>query len=655
VNDYRKLPQLLKEKGRFCCWRLEPSPKAKPGEKPRKVPYNPLTGKKVNSTKIGEFTDFETAVAAVGGYDGLGAGAFGDVGFIDIDGCVKDGVINAFAQKIIAHMKSPAEISPSGTGIRIYFLATGFNYDKARYYINNQSIGLEVYVGGATYKFVTLTGNIINEAEFGERGEELHMLLEEHMIRPMQQNGSEHKESCSYLTDEQVLLKASTAVNGESFRRLYEGDITGYPSQSDADLALLGKLAFWCGRDAKQMERIFSLSALGQRPKWTEREDYRNRTIEAAITGCKKTYTPDYGRSTAQEDFSGGSFRSHASLLKPAASVTSQKVPWLVEGFIIRGSITGFQGLPDSGKSYLTCALAVAVANGGYFPSANGSMVKLTPGRVLMANFDDSLEFGLKPRLESLGLTAEGAERLSFLDPIAAAGLTFDDSRLAEVFEQFKPDLAIFDTLQHFIGGKVDLHRANETNAAMVQLKLLAEEYNCAVIVVQHISKQSATGGGGASVLWGLGSTAINGLFRSLWTIGRVQGEDKTLRACVSSKNNLLPYIPPALQFSLSPEDGFQWRGVSEDITARDLIRGDAEKNTRGRPSERRSRAEEFILETLAFGEVKAATVLEMAARESFSERTLKAAKAKLGVRTFKKEGVWYWELSEGTKDAENQ
>ena len=28
-----------------------------------------------------------------------------------------------------------------------------------------------------------------------------------------------------------------------------------------------------------------------------------------------------------------------------------------------------------------------------------------------MANFDDALEFGIKPRLEALGLTAEGAKR----------------------------------------------------------------------------------------------------------------------------------------------------------------------------------------------------------------------------------------------------
>jgi putative DNA primase/helicase len=58
-------------------------------------------------------------------------------------------------------MLTYAEKSPSGRGVRIIFKAPGFVYDKKRYYINNQKLGLEIYISGCTQKFVTITGDVI--------------------------------------------------------------------------------------------------------------------------------------------------------------------------------------------------------------------------------------------------------------------------------------------------------------------------------------------------------------------------------------------------------------------------------------------------------------------------------------------------------------
>ena len=80
-------------------------------------------------------------------------------------------------------MQSYAEVSPSGRGMRILFLATGFEFDKARYYINNQKIGLEVYVAGATSKFVTVTGHALFPGEdLNERGPQLQAVLEKYIV-----------------------------------------------------------------------------------------------------------------------------------------------------------------------------------------------------------------------------------------------------------------------------------------------------------------------------------------------------------------------------------------------------------------------------------------------------------------------------------------
>lgn len=631
----------------WLCWRYE---KKNNRDRSTKVPYG-ADGIAIGTTQdySGRWSTFEEASRAYEklGFDGVGFVIPKGFGGIDSDHRKEDDPINA---DLMEHFQTYAENSPSKTGRHWIFKCDTSAIPSQNgkldscYYCKNPNNDLEIYFGGMTNRFLTFTGDIISNLPIVDCTDAAQWFLDKYMFRPALPDALDIV-PCAYLTIEQGIAKALASKNGDKFRKVWNGDTSDYNSPSEADMYLAGRLAFWFGCDYNLMEEAFSKSNLGQREKW-EREDYRKRTLTKAIQGCREIYTPDYGKPSAAEDFSEEEAHKIAhSLIKPAVNVKSRAVPWLIEGFLIEGSTTGIQGLPGSGKSFLTCKTAVEIANGGEFPKADGTMMKLSPGRVLMANFDDALEFGIKPRLESLGLTAEGAKRIFFLDPETATGITFDDKRLATVFEECRPSLAIFDTLQHFIGGKVDLHRANETNTAMAQLKLLAEKYNTAVIIVQHISKNAASGNGGASVLWGLGSTAINGLFRSVWTVGKVKGEDETLRAAVSSKNNLLPYVPAALQYSLSQTEGFQWRGISREITARDLIRGDSDTGSRGRPSEQRSEAQEFILNALTFGKMKAVDVFEEAKSEGISERTLKRAKSQLGIKTFQEGRVWYWEL----------
>ena len=80
-------------------------------------------------------------------------------------------------------MSTYTEKSPSGYGLRILFtVPNGFQYDKARYYINNQKAGLEVYIAGATSKFVTVTGDTLTPGlDLQERGEQLQQVLEKFM------------------------------------------------------------------------------------------------------------------------------------------------------------------------------------------------------------------------------------------------------------------------------------------------------------------------------------------------------------------------------------------------------------------------------------------------------------------------------------------
>ena len=92
------------------------------------------------------------------------------------------------------------------------------------------------------------------------------------------------------LSDDEILTKARDAGNGAKFTRLFNGDCSGYLSQSEADQALCNMLAFWCRCDAEQMDRLFLLSGMANREK-AGRADYRARTIGKAIAGCREVYS----------------------------------------------------------------------------------------------------------------------------------------------------------------------------------------------------------------------------------------------------------------------------------------------------------------------------------------------------------------------------
>lgn len=103
------------------------------------------------------------------------------------------------------------------------------------------------------------------------------------------------------IPDEEVIVKIERSRQGDNFRLLFSGDTTGYPSQSEADLAFCNMLVFWTGKNPEQTDRFFRRSGL-MRPKWDERrgaQTYGEMTIEKAIKGCKEVYGGNPSSGTA--------------------------------------------------------------------------------------------------------------------------------------------------------------------------------------------------------------------------------------------------------------------------------------------------------------------------------------------------------------------
>lgn len=293
--EVKNLPPALLKDGRFCCWRYEDR-----DGKLTKVPYNPKTGGRAQSTNPATFATLETTLKAVerGRYDGLGVGIFGNVGAVDIDHCIDDnGELSPLAFDVMDTIKGYTEYSPSGHGLRILFKAAGFQYDKARYYINNQKLGLEIYIAGCTNKFVTVTGNALTPGlEIEEHGEQLAAVLEKYMVRTKMKKTTPPSASSGpvELDDVALIEKAKKGRNGEQFAALWAGDTSSYQSQSEADMALCNWLAWWTNKDAARMDRLFRSSGL-MREKWDRRQSgstYGAITIQEAIASCSGGYDP---------------------------------------------------------------------------------------------------------------------------------------------------------------------------------------------------------------------------------------------------------------------------------------------------------------------------------------------------------------------------
>lgn len=128
--QYDAVPQELKQRQQWVTWRFEKEgqPVTKDTDGATKPPYNARTGHKASSTNPNTWTSFSMAVQAAQQrkHDGIGFMFSPDDPFtgIDLDDCIKDGVMEPWALDIVATMNSYTEISPSGTGVKIWVQGT---------------------------------------------------------------------------------------------------------------------------------------------------------------------------------------------------------------------------------------------------------------------------------------------------------------------------------------------------------------------------------------------------------------------------------------------------------------------------------------------------------------------------------------------------
>ena len=262
---------------------------------------SPVTGKFAESDNPETWADFDTACKyarenggvalayALDGKDGIAC--------IDLDHCVgEDGKRSALADEVLSKCgKTYIESSVSGKGIHIFGKTEGMDLRSF-----SKDGDMEFYQDS---HFIAMTGDgagYYNLESFDTP--EMKSLLERKLERRTEwKNVGKGMPGLTQLDDRELLEKAFSAKNGDTVKRLYNGEDLRN-NHSNSDMSLMNYLAFYSGGNVEQMTRIFATSGLYRPEKAQSYYEY------TAIKAAKDTphYTPPKAPTSAPKSSGSG-------------------------------------------------------------------------------------------------------------------------------------------------------------------------------------------------------------------------------------------------------------------------------------------------------------------------------------------------------------
>lgn len=290
----------LRKRRQWVCWRMKWQ-KLKNGQwKLKKVPYNPETRFTASTIDPSTWSSLERALEAFqahgSGYDGIGFVFSIDDPYtgVDLDKCrdPETGEVAPWAQEWIVRFDSYTEVSPTGTGVHI--IVEGETPHNGQRTVEGKTV--EMY---SIERYFTVTGEVLptpsgNAREIVHRQDAIDKLAAEFFPEKAARGvwAPPKTQEPVALEDEELLQKARKARNGKEFAAIYDrGEFRSHPSHSEARMWLLKRLAFWTGRDADRMSRLYERSALYEIPgyakKWAR---LRESECKKAIAETRQVY-----------------------------------------------------------------------------------------------------------------------------------------------------------------------------------------------------------------------------------------------------------------------------------------------------------------------------------------------------------------------------
>jgi hypothetical protein len=492
---------------RWVAWQTE-TPEGRP--KPTKMPYAPAGSgyaKADDARTWGTREAAETRAARLprpfdAGGVGFELGDLGNgraIGGLDLDSCrdPETGSIEPWAAEVIRRFGSYAEVSPSGTGAKVFFTydpaglpdllrlmgtRTGKKWASAK---GEHAPAIELYLTG---RYFAVTGERLPDSP-----PDLRPASPETLRRLIQTDGPAFaRKPAQEAADAAPTVGAAgnprrdvAALPGAA--RLLLGDFAHLTDTTRSGIAMamcrVLKRGGWVFEDAAAFLREWEHTA-----EWcAEKGDPSNaRELRRAWQNC-----------TAQPGTAGAEFSSVGSairLLTPAECDAAEGREYLVKGLLARGDVACLFGAPGAGKSVVAPHLAYAVAQGrpvfGY---------RTRPGTVFYVAAEDP--HGMRQRIRALRLREGDADGFKLVEGVGNLLDPEQAGALRALVAEHKPALIVVDTLAMACPG-IDENTSADMGRVVAMARSLTE-HGAAVALIHHDSKAGDATPRGHSILNG--------------------------------------------------------------------------------------------------------------------------------------------------------
>lgn len=320
---------------------------------------------------------------------------------------------------------------------------------------------------------------------------------------------------------------------------------------------------------------------------------------------------------------------------KPFSTIKPERVNWLWPARIPLGKLTLIAGDPGLGKSMLTAYIAATVSTGRAWPDGTHAPA----GDVLIVNLEDGQADTTRPRLDAAGADVarvHAADLVRHPDGTLRCMTLADVQPIADALERMpQPRAVILDPVSAFMGS-ADSHVAADVRGLLAPLAELAQRSGVAFILIAHLNKSSAQ----SAMNRINGSGAYVAACRSAWIVVKDK-DDELRRLLLPLKNNLGPDQGGLAYRVAVTEDGtpyVDFEAEPVNVRADDALA--AADDDGDDPAS-------FLRDLLADGPLAAKEVQREAREFGLTEKTLRRAREKLGIRP-RKAGMssgWIWEL----------
>jgi hypothetical protein len=649
-NFTKVVPGPLLDTPNWVVWRYE----TRHG-KQTKVPYQavPVDGdpkaRSNDSSTWSEFCEAWAEASDSNRYSGVGFMLVGSpYTGIDFDGLASNRVVDPYVANIIKIAGNPyAEFSPSGEGVRIFVSGTKLPAGKRKFTLAEpRKFGAEIYSGAETGRYLTVTGDKIDGS-----GNSIPQLTEWEL-------------ELVYVLVSQILedkFKKLWLNDQDFIESNYGGD------QSRADAALISMLVPLFGRDPQQIEAAFSESEMGQRAKWTDRKDYRDRTIGNALNLPPLTsglILGDQGPTKKQQQ---ATIEQPEEITRTISMTRADKVqaeitPWLWPNRIVANNINVFSGEPDMGKGLTWTDFVARLTTHEDFPDCPNDLPG--PTDVVIMGSEDDTNSTVVPRLIAAGADLTRVHFVEITENVSGTlseGIAALDRDLPAIEGLLNAlgvgvaSLIVVDPIISFMGD-ADPNKDRDVRPIFTRMKAFAKRNQLAWLTVNHFNKNAAA----TSINRTSGAKTFVSAPRATWMFGK-DPDDTERRLMMKGKGNLAKQGVKTLAYRIVETyievDGkpfvdakdrpigvprIEWDGET-DHNVEDILSADSDPLKKGS-----KKAEEFLtnlLDAAPHGVMLASDIYKAGeeATPQVGADKLKRAKNSLDYETFKLSDRWYW------------